>query len=104
MFPGQCTLCLKTKDLVSMRSFYESLGMKMHFEQPTAVLLNNGDLDLALMTFPEKTSLNFRGADVFRIHELATATGLKFESTAVGVVEHVFEYVILVDIGVRLGD
>ena len=43
MFPGQLTLCLKTKDLPGMRRFYEALGMKVHIEEPNFVLLNNGD-------------------------------------------------------------
>lgn len=80
MFPGQYTLCLKTKDLAGMRRFYEALGMKMHFEQPNAVLLNNGDIDIALMTFLDETCLNFRGADVFQVHANAVAAGLKLES------------------------
>ena len=80
MFPGQYTLCLKTKDLAGMRRFYEALGMKMHFEQPNAVLLNNGDIDLALMTFLNETCLNFRGADISTVYKNATATGLEFES------------------------
>ena len=51
MFPGLFTLCLNVKDLPAMRRFYEALGMKVHIDQPTSVLLNNGDFDLALMTF-----------------------------------------------------
>jgi hypothetical protein len=59
-----------------MRRFYETLGFKMHFEQPTAVLLNNGDIDLALMTFLDETCLNFRGADILHIHKQALKAGL----------------------------
>ena len=79
MFPGQLTLCLKTKDLPGMRRFYEALGMKVHAEGSNFVLLNNGDLDLALMTFLDAHCLNFRGADPFEIHESACATGLELE-------------------------
>ena len=76
MFTGQFTLCLNAKDLAGMRRFYEALGMKVHIDQPGSVLLNNGDVDLALMTFLETPCLNFRGADVFKLHDQAAAAGL----------------------------
>ncbi len=76
MFPGQYTLCLKTLDLQRMRDFYIALGMKVHAERPEVVLLNNGDLDLALMTSLDATCLNFRGADVRGLSRLATEQGL----------------------------
>jgi catechol 2,3-dioxygenase-like lactoylglutathione lyase family enzyme len=81
MFPGQFTLCLNTKDLAGMRRFYEALGMKVHIDQPQFVLLNNGDVDIALMTFLDQPCLNFRGADVFELHEQAAAAGLVLEGT-----------------------
>jgi|TARA_B100000315_G_scaffold190887_1_gene181021 hypothetical protein len=79
MFPGQFTLCLNAKDLAGMRRFYEALGMKAHIEQPNSVLLNNGDVDIALMTFLDTPCLNFRGADVFQLHDQAAAAGLTLE-------------------------
>jgi len=81
MFPGQFTLCLKAIDIEGMRRFYEALGLKVHIDQPTHVLLNNGDVDIALMTFLEEPSLNFRGADVFQIHEQFVTAGLDSQNT-----------------------
>ena len=64
-----------------MRSFYEALGFKAHIKQPQFVLLNNGDLDLALMTFLDESCLNFRGADVHQIFESVIASGQKIETS-----------------------
>lgn len=81
MFPGQFTLCLKAIDTEGMRRFYEALGLKVHIDQPTHVLLNNGDVDIALMTFLEEPCLNFRGAEVFQIHEQFVTAGLDGQNT-----------------------
>ncbi len=80
MYPGQCTLCLKTTDLTAMRNFYQALGMKVHSERPQSVLLNNGDLDLALMTFLPAHCLNFRGSDIDSLHDIASASGHSFDT------------------------
>ena len=76
MFPGLFTLCLNTSNLADMRRFYETLGFKIHIDRPGNVLLNNGDVDIALMTFLEQPCLNFRGADPFGIHQSMTGHGL----------------------------
>lgn len=76
MFPGLCTLCLNVTNLADMRRFYEALGMKVHSERAGSVLLNNGDLDLALMTFLEEPCLNFRGADPFQVHRTVLGRGV----------------------------
>lgn len=65
MFPGLCTLCLNVTHLSDMRRFDEALGMKAHSERSGSVLLDNGDVDIALMTYLEETCLSFRGADPF---------------------------------------
>lgn len=69
MFPGLVTLCLNTHNLPEMRRFYEALGLQVHIDQPTNVLLNNGNVDIGLMTFLEAPCLNFRGADPFAMHK-----------------------------------
>ncbi len=79
MFPGLFTLCLNVKDLAAMRRFYEALGMQVHIDRPNSVLLNNGDVDIALMTFLEEPCLNFRGADVFEMHKVMTGKGLELK-------------------------
>jgi len=61
MFPGLFTLCLNVQDLGGMRRFYEALGMKVHIDQRLTVLLNTGDVDIALMTFLDEPCFNFRG-------------------------------------------
>jgi catechol 2,3-dioxygenase-like lactoylglutathione lyase family enzyme len=80
MYPGQYTLCLKTTDLPAMQRFYEALGMEVHSQRTDFVLLNNGDLDLALMTFLPEHCLNFRGADVSQVFLTASAQGQEFTS------------------------
>ena len=80
MYPGQYTLCLKTTDLPAMQRFYEAIGMKVHSQRADFVLLNNGDLDLALMTFLPEHCLNFRGADVSEVFLAASAQGQAFTS------------------------
>lgn len=79
MFPGLFTLCLNVTDLAGMRHFYEALGFQTHIDQPQSVVLNNGDVDIALMTFLDEPCLNFRGADPFSMHKLMTDKGLKLE-------------------------
>ena len=79
MFPGLVTFCLNVKDLAGMRHFYEALGLKVHIDQPSSVLLNNGDVDIALMTFLDEPCLNFRGADPFEMHDVMTTEGLQLE-------------------------
>lgn len=79
MFPGLLTLCLDAKDLSGMRHFYEALGLKVHIDRPSNVLLNNGDVDIALMTFLDAPCLNFRGADPFEMQAVMTGAGLDLE-------------------------
>ena len=79
MFPGLFTLCLNVQDLGGMRRFYEALGMKVHIDQRLTVLLNNGDVDIALMTFLDEPCFNFRGADVFQMHKDMTGKGLELK-------------------------
>jgi hypothetical protein len=58
------------KDLAASRQFYEALGMEVIDELPDLrVVVKSGYFRLALMTFPEENSLNFRGADdIFSLH------------------------------------
>lgn len=82
MFPGQLTLCLKASKerLEEMRRFYEALGMRVHIDRPSYVVLDNGDVSIALMTWLEEDCLNFRGADVSEIYRRACQRpGLSFE-------------------------
>jgi len=81
MFPGLSTLCLATKNLEDMKRYYETLGFVVHRERPGMVILNNGDLDLALATILDEHCLNFRGADPFVIHQTMTNQGLKVSGT-----------------------
>ena len=70
MFPGLFTLCLNTRNLDDMRRFYtDGLGFKVHLQHDDTVVVNNGDVDIALMTFLDGPSLNFRGADPFALRE-----------------------------------
>jgi hypothetical protein len=64
-----------------MRRFYETLGFKAHIARPQFVLLNNGDLDLALMTFLDESCMNFRGADVQQVFNSVMASGQKIEGS-----------------------
>jgi catechol 2,3-dioxygenase-like lactoylglutathione lyase family enzyme len=69
MHYGVISPCLRVKDLAASRRFYESLGMEVIDELPgLRVVLKSGHFRLALMTFLEENSLNFRGADVFSLH------------------------------------
>ncbi len=64
--------CLRVKDLAASRDFYESLGMEVIDEMSVEglrVVLKSGYFRLALMTFLNENSLNFRGADVFDVHD-----------------------------------
>jgi catechol 2,3-dioxygenase-like lactoylglutathione lyase family enzyme len=76
MFPGLYTLCLATTNLADMRRFYETLGMRVHSDRGGSVLLSNGNVELALMTFLSEHCLNFRGADPFELHREMTGRGL----------------------------
>ncbi len=65
--------CLQVKDLAASTEFYESLGMEVIDElEGLRVVLKNGYFRLALMTFLDENSLNFRGADVFAMHDRAS--------------------------------
>ncbi len=67
--------CLRVKDLAASREFYESLGMEVIDEMSVEglrVVLKSGYFRLALMTFLNENSLNFRGADVFAMHDRAS--------------------------------
>lgn len=64
------TPCLRVSDLVASTRFYEALGMTVIDElEGQRVVLKNGHFRLALMSFLEENCLNFRGADVFAVHE-----------------------------------
>ncbi len=82
MFPGQFSLCLATKDVPAMRRFYETLGFKVHIDNPSNNLMNNGDIDIALMNFLDDHCFNFRGADAVNVKEAGEATGYKFKGKA----------------------
>jgi catechol 2,3-dioxygenase-like lactoylglutathione lyase family enzyme len=61
--------CLRVKDLEASKRFYEALGMEVIDEVAgLRVVLKKGHFRLALMTFLEENSLNFREADVFDVH------------------------------------
>ena len=70
---GVITPCLRVKDLAAARAFYEALGMEVIDEvEGLRVVLKSGYFRLSLMSFLDENSLNFRGADVFAVHEAAT--------------------------------
>jgi catechol 2,3-dioxygenase-like lactoylglutathione lyase family enzyme len=81
MFPGRFTLCLNARNLPAMRRFYEALGMVVHIDEPTSVVLHNGDAGLALMTILDEPCLNFRGADPANVQEAMTGKGLALAGT-----------------------
>lgn len=82
MFLGQFSLCLATKDVPAMRRFYETLGFKVHIDNPSNNLMNNGDIDIALMNFLDQHCFNFRGADAIDVKEAGEASGYKFKGKA----------------------
>lgn len=82
MFPGQFSLCLATKDVPAMRRFYETLGFKVHIDNPSNNLMNNGDIDIALMNFLDEHCFNFRGADAVQIQQAGEAMGYEFKAKA----------------------
>ena len=70
MYVGSPSQCLRTKDLEASRRFYEALGMEVVNEVPgLRVVLRNGNFSVALMNFLDENCLNFRGADVFAVHD-----------------------------------
>ena len=78
MYVGSHTLCLQVKDLASARRFYEALGFRLIEDVPgVRVVLERSNLNLALMTFLKGNCLNFRGADVFALHEYLRSEGLE---------------------------
>lgn len=79
MFPGKYTLCLKTVDVEGMVRFYGALGMSTRIFANDNAMAWNGDVHLALMTFLNEHSINFRGADPFAVHQSALASGIAFE-------------------------
>lgn len=76
MFAGLHTFCLKSTDLAKGRAFYEALGFVVIGERDDSVLLNNGDCEIALMTFLDGNSINFRGADVLAMRDSVMAQGI----------------------------
>jgi len=67
--------CLRVEDLAASREFYESLGMEVIDEMSVEglrVVLKSGYFRLALMTFLNENSLNFRGADVIAMRDRAS--------------------------------
>jgi len=80
MDPGQATLCLKTVNLPEMRRFYESLGVVVTGnDSDTWVQMGTADFSVSLMTFLEENWLNFRGADIFEVHDRLTPLGFSLE-------------------------
>ena len=70
---GLVSPCLRVRDLAASREFYESLGMEVIDEvEGLRVILKGGYFRLALMTFLNENSLNFRGADVFAVYDEAS--------------------------------
>ena len=73
MHYGVICPCLRVKDLAASREFYESLGMEVIDEvEGLRVVLKSGYFRLALMTFLNENSLNFRGANVSAVHDEAS--------------------------------
>ena len=80
MYVGYPTLCLPATDLAASTLFYEALGLEEFQRVPDIrVVLRRGTLRLALMPFLSEPWLNFRGADVFALHEHLRAGGLALE-------------------------
>ncbi len=71
--PGWASLCLRVADLEASKRFYTHLGMQVIEEYAgeggKRAVLQCGSFNLALMTFLDANLINFRGGDVFAIHE-----------------------------------
>ena len=70
MYAGRPHFCLKSKNLDASRRFYEALGLAVVDElQGKRIVLERANFRIMLMTFLDEDLLNFRGADVFAIHD-----------------------------------
>ena len=82
MYCGTPYLCLSVKDLDTSRQFYEALGMAVTEEVPgKRVILREGHFSLTLMPFLTENLLNFRGADVFAVHDFLQREGFELDGS-----------------------
>ena len=79
-FAGHFTWCLDAKDVEHTRKFYETIGLETgEPSEGEHVHMSTSCCDIDLMSFLPGNCFNFRGVDVFRVHEQMTASGLKLE-------------------------
>ena len=77
MYAGRPHFCLKSKNLDASRRFYEALGLAVVDELPgKRIVLERASFRIMLMTFLDEDLLNFRGADVFAIHDHLDREGI----------------------------
>lgn len=72
MYTGWPSPCLNVRDLDASTRFYEALGMEVMAEVSAAgqrTILRSGVFRLGLFAGIAENVLNFRGADVFAVHE-----------------------------------
>ena len=81
MFTGLATFCVQVKDLKASQKFYEALGFthKVWDFEDKSLVLTNGDIEIALMTFLDGNSLNLRGADVLELHKSLKSQGFELD-------------------------
>jgi len=76
MYYGWPSLCLDVEDLAASTHFYRALGMEIMPEECAEgqrVVLRSGVFRLGLFVGIGGNLLNFRGADVFAVHEELSA-------------------------------